>query len=165
MKKKQKRLIWLLLVILLIVIMVTGIIVYKNKDKNKQPEQQQETEQDNLSLIDMNNTENAKVEGGVKENTSEQVLKERKLENLTITDIKLAAQEGVTRFTATVENNTSSDFEGGVAVIKFTNKDGSEYATLEVYVPEIKKGGRNSINAGTTADIANAYDFTIELQK
>ena len=163
-KKSNTKGIILLIAIIIIAIIVVGTIIYQN-NKNTQQEQQQETEQDSLSLIDMNNTENAKIESGVKENTSENISKDRKLENLSITDIKLSAQDGVTSFTATVKNDSNKDFAGGIVKISFTNKDGSNYAELEAYIPEIVAGGTNAINAGTTADIANAYDFTMELEK
>ena len=163
-KKSNSKGIILLIAIIIIAIIVVGTIIYQN-NKNTQQEQQQETEQDSLSLIDMNNTENAKIESGVKENTSENIAKDRKLGNLSITDIKLVAQDGVTAFTATVKNDSTKDFAGGIVKISFTNKDGSNYAELEAYIPEIVAGGTNAINAGTTADIANAYDFTMELEK
>ena len=163
-KKSKSKEIILLIAIIIIAIIVVGTIIYQN-NKNTQQEQQQETEQDSLSLIDMNNTENAKIESGVKENTSENISKDRKLGNLSITDIKLSAQDGVTSFTATVKNDSNKDFAGGIVKISFTNKDGSNYAELEAYIPEIVAGGTNAINAGTTADIANAYDFTMELEK
>lgn len=163
-KKSNSKGIILLIAIIIIAIIVVGTIIYQN-NKNTQQEQQQETEQDSLSLIDMNNTENAKIESGVKENTSENISKDRKLGNLSITDIKLVAQDGVTAFTATVKNDSTKDFAGGIVKISFTNKDGSNYAELEAYIPEIVAGGTNAINAGTTADIANAYDFTMELEK
>ena len=163
-KKSNSKGIILLIAIIIIAIIVVGTIIYQN-NKNTQQEQQQETEQDSLSLIDMNNTENAKIERGVKENTSENISKDRKLGNLSITDIKLSAQDGVTSFTATVKNDSNKDFAGGIVKISFTNKDGSNYAELEAYIPEIVAGGTNAINAGTTADIANAYDFTMELEK
>ena len=163
-KKSNSKGIILLIAIIIIAIIVVGTIIYQN-NKNTQQEQQQETEQDSLSLIDMNNTENAKIENGVKENTSENISKDRKLGNLSITDIKLSAQDGVTSFTATVKNDSNRDFAGGIVKISFTNKDGSNYAELEAYIPEIVAGGTNAINAGTTADIANAYDFTMELEK
>ena len=163
-KKSNSKGIILLIAIIIIAIIVVGTIIYQN-NKNTHQEQQQETEQDSLSLIDMNNTENAKIESGVKENTSENISKDRKLGNLSITDIKLSAQDGVTSFTATVKNDSNKDFAGGIVKISFTNKDGSNYAELEAYIPEIVAGGTNAINAGTTADIANAYDFTMELEK
>ena len=155
-----------ILVILLIIGVVTGVIIYKNNSKvNNNQSGQQENQDETASLIDMNNTENANIERGVKENTSENISKDRKLGNLSITDIKLSAQDGVTSFTATVKNDSNKDFAGGIVKISFTNKDGSNYAELEAYIPEIVAGGTNAINAGTTADIANAYDFTMELEK
>lgn len=161
----KKGIIILIVAIIIIATIVVTTIYQNNKNKNTQQEQQQETEQDNSGLIDMKNTENAKVENGVKENTSENIAKDRKLENLSITNIKLIAQGGVTAFTATVKNDSTKDFAGGIVKITFTDKDGSNYAELEASIPEIVAGGTNAINAGTTADIANAYDFTMELEK
>ena len=109
-KKSNSKGIILLIAIIIIAIIVVGTIIYQN-NKNTQQEQQQETEQDSLSLIDMNNTENAKIESGVKENTSENISKDRKLGNLSITDIKLSAQDGVTSFTATVKNDSNKETE------------------------------------------------------
>ena len=166
MNKKGIITIIAILVILLIIGVVTGVIIYKNNSKvNNNQSGQQENQDETSSLIDMNNTENAKIESGVKENTSENISKDRKLGNLSITYIKLSAQDGVTSFTATVKNDSNKDFAGGIVKISFTNKDGSNYAELEAYIPEIVAGGTNTINAGTTADIANAYDFTMELEK
>ena len=165
-KMNKKGIIIAILVILLVIGVVTGVIIYKNNSKvNNNQSGQQENQDETASLIDMNNTENAKIESGVKENTSENISKDRKLGNLSITDIKLSAQDGVTSFTATVKNDSNTDFAGGIVKISFTNKDGSNYAELEAYIPEIVAGGTNAINAGTTADIANAYDFTMELEK
>mgnify|MGYP006999398322 FL=1 len=166
-KMNKKGIITIIISILVILlIIVTGVIIYKNNSKvNNNQSGQQENQDETASLIDMNNTENAKIESGVKENTSENISKDRKLGNLSITDIKLSAQDGVTSFTATVKNDSNRDFAGGIVKISFTNKDGSNYAELEAYIPEIVAGGTNAINAGTTADIANAYDFTMELEK
>lgn len=161
----KKSIIFLMAIIIIAIIVAETIIYQNNKNKNNQQERQQETEQESLSLIDMKNTENARIENGVKENISENVAKDRKLGNLSITDIKLIAQDGVTAFSATVKNDSAKDFTGAIVKITFTNKDGSNYAELEAAIPEIVAGGTNSINSGTTADIANAYDFTIELEK
>lgn len=161
----KKGIIILIVAIIIIATIVVTTIYQNNKNKNTQQEQQQQTEQNKSGLIDMKNTENAKVENGVKENTSENIAKDRKLENLSITNIKLIAKGGVTAFTATVKNDSTKDFAGGIVKITFTNKDGSNYAELEASIPEIVAGGTNAINAGTTADTANAYDFTMELEK
>ncbi len=162
MKKNKKM--YLIIIIILIIAIIIGIILFKNKPEefNKT---QENIKQSQNGDIDMNNTENAKIEDGIKQNTSENVLKEREIEGIKITDIKLEAQEGLSHFTATVKNDTSKKFDGGVAKITFTNKDGSVYAELEVYIPEIAQGGVNAIDAATTSDIINAYNFSIELEK
>lgn len=171
--KKNKKINFKIIITLLVIIaiIIAGIIIYKNNKKTEQEQgkrqeettQQEQTEQ--IGLIDMNNTENAKIENGVKQNTSANILKDRDLNGIAITEIQLNAQEGISHFTATVKNNASTDFAGGVAKITFTNKDGSVYAEMEVYIPEMKAGATNAIDASTTADIANAYDFSIELEK
>ena len=166
MKNKKVNFKIIAIVIAIFIIIILGVILYKNKTKQEQNENQEETtEQEIIGLIDMNNTENAKIENGIKQNTSENILKDRNLNGIEITEIQLNAQEGISHFTATVKNNTSKDFAGGVAKITFTNKDGNTYAELEVYIPEMKTEATNSIDASTTADIANAYNFSIELEK
>ena len=73
-KKINKKSIILLIVVIVIITTIVVSIIYQNNKNNKQ-EEQQEIEQDSLSLIDMKNTENAKIENGVKENTSEKEIK------------------------------------------------------------------------------------------
>lgn len=162
----------LTIIILLVIIIVVCVIIFKKdniQEKIKEIgkntiEESQEIEQEmpEYSLIDMNNTENAKIEGGTKENTSSKLAEEKKYKGMTIKNIKLVAEGGVTRLTATVENTTKNNYEGGGITIIFTNADGSEYARLEGVLPAIDSGKSNELDAGTTADIANAYDFIIE---
>ena len=173
--KKNKKINFKNIIALLVIIAIitVGIIIYKNSKKEEQGQEQEKIQEETaqqestkqIELIDMNNTENAKIENGIKQNTSKNILKDRDLNGISITEIQLNAQEGLSHFTATVKNNTATDFAGGVAKITFTNKDGSVYAEMEVYIPEIKVGATNAIDASTTADIANAYDFNIELEK
>ena len=174
-KNNQKKAILvnpLTIIILLVIIIVVCVIIFKKdniQEKIKEIgkntiEESQEIEQEmpEYSLIDMNNTENAKIEGGTKENTSSKLAEEKKYKGMTVKNIKLVAEGGVTRLTATVENTTKNNYEGGGITIIFTNADGSEYARLEGVLPAIDSGKSNELDAGTTADIANAYDFIIE---
>lgn len=169
--KKNKRLNWKLIIVLILIIATITTIVIIQNNKNKEDKENNnnntnlENQEYNMGLIDMNNTENARISEGVKENISKNVAKNRTVEGIEITDIKLLAENGISIFTATVTNNTGKDFEETIATIRFTNKDGSEYANLEVIIPKVKNAQTNMINAGTTADITNAYDFTITLQK
>ena len=82
-----------------------------------------------------------------------------------MTDIDLKAQDGISNFTATVINDKDTDFEGGVGTITFVDKDGNRIEELQVNIPKIKAGNKSNINAGTTSDITNVYDFKIDLSQ
>ena len=169
-KKYTNRPLWILLIVAIIAVGVMYWITHKDtKEKvttsSSSTTTQTEEEPKMQSLIDLTKTDNAQIVDGEKENTSAELAKERTFEGMTIKNIKLKSNEGITQFTATVENNSGSDYAGGKLVIVFTNQDGSEYARLNSVLPAIKNGETNSINAGTTADIGNAYNFTIEVAK
>lgn len=160
----------IMIIIIVLMVIILGIIfvsikIKNNKQNNEQNNTQEETDEFNLNLIDMNNTENAEIKDGIKENNSQKLLAEREVQELQITDIRLKAENGISNFTATVKNNSGKDYPGGEIIIKFINKDGSPYAELEAYMPDVKNGGTNTIDASTTADIANAYDYTIEVKQ
>ena len=166
--KNKKILIAIFLIIILIIIITYTLIPKTNKKENtnkvenNQTEQEVEQEMPEYSLIDMNNTENAKINGGSKENTSVKLAEEKTYKGMKVKNIKLIAEGGVTRLTATVENTTTTNYEGGGITIIFIKEDGTEYARLEGVLPAIDSGKTNELDAGTTADIANAYDFRIE---
>ena len=163
------------IVFLIIVLIVIGIFVGKKFISNKGNETQNQTEKDNSSLIsgdeqyagqfDANNMENAKIVEGSKVNTSSNLLKEREVSGLKLTDIDLKAQDGISNFTATVTNDKDTDFEGGVGTITFVDKNGSRIEELQVNIPRIKAGNKSNINTGTTSDITNSYDFKIDLSE
>ena len=114
MSKKEKtnkgipiyRIIILIAVILIIVLI--GYMTNKNKgqegtSKNNQQQTAEQGEQvSEVSLIDMNNTENAKVEEGIKENTSKKLLEEKEYKGLKIKNIELKAEGGISKLTATI---------------------------------------------------------------
>ena len=160
----------LIIIILILIIVLASVIILKKDNKkektnqieNNQTEQEIEQEMPEYSTIDMNNTENAKIYGGTKENTSTKLAENKTYKGMTVKDIKLIAEGGVTRLTATVENTTTTNYEGGGITIIFIKEDGTEYARLEGLLPAIEAGKSNELDAGTTADIANAYDFRIE---
>lgn len=158
---KQKKKLILIIVAILIIAIIAVYFISSNKEENTNILNEENT-QDGIGLIDMNNTQNVNIVNGEKQNNSENLLKDREFDGLLIKEIQLYTQNGMTEFTAKVINDTGKDFSGKIVNLKFTNKDGSDYAQLEVYMPEIKAGGTNFINAATTADIANAYDFSIE---
>lgn len=165
MKKiKEKRVIITILIIIAIAVALSVYFVKQNKKeegKSETPEQGAIEEQEVYNLIDMNNTENVEIVGDTKENNSEKLKQEKTFLGLKVSDIRLVAENGLTNFTAKVENIGDTDFKEKTIVIIFKNQDGTEYARLNGYLPDIKKGESNQIDASTTSDLSNAYDFTI----
>ena len=176
-KVNNKEIIALIMILIAIIL---GVIIYQVKTKEfKKSEpypntteettetQQKTTEEmkDKVPLIDMNNKENVQIKNGEKVNISEEIEKEREISGLKITDIQLRTKSGVSNFTATVENASGEDFAGRVVVLKFKKSDGSSLADVEAWIPAIKAGETNTINASTTIDVVNASDVEIELTK
>ena len=173
-KKRTNRPLILLIIVAIIAVGVTyWLKVIKDNNDAKQnnnnsgtsttqEEQAEVPEQEEGVLIDMNNTTNAKVENGEKVNTSSELYTEKTFQGMAIKDINLKTENYISTFTATVENNSGADYAGGKITIVFTNQDGSEYYKLNTILPQIKNGETNEISAQTTADIINAYNFSIE---
>ena len=154
----------IILIAVIIIIVLVGYMINKNKGQEETSKNNQQTTEQvsEVSLIDMNNTENAKVEEGIKENTSKKLLEEKEYKGLKIKNIELKAEGGISKLTATIENKSGEDYSGEKVNIVFENKDGTEYARLEAVLPAVDNQKTNEIDAGTTADIANAYNFKIE---
>ena len=121
LKKMKKNILIILLVIIVLIIGIIFINKKRNIKENEQTITQEETNEFNVNLIDMNNTENAEIKDGIKENNSQKLLAEREVQGLQITDIRLKAENGISNFTATVKNNTGKDYPGGEIIIKFIN--------------------------------------------
>ena len=169
-KNTSKMPIIIISIALIITIIIGKIFLVKKNDKKDVENVTNASEgttnpEDSISLIDMNNTANAEVVDGAKQNTSSALKENKQYKGMDVKDIKLNTEGGLTNFTATIENNSGSDFAGGAVVLIFTNQDGSEYARLEGIIPEVSNGGSTVLDTGTTSDIANAYDFTIESAK
>lgn len=153
----------IILIILIITILVFAIIFNKKINNTEKQAEILKSNNMNIGLIDMNNFENVKINGNKKENISKEILKSREIEEgITLTSIRLYAEDGVSNFLANVTNEKKIDFESKVVMIKFSDYSGNVYAEMQVSIPPIKKGGQASINAKTTKDIVNAYDFKIE---
>ncbi len=172
-KQKNKKYTNKPLIVLIIVAIAAVVFMYWiiNRGKDTKPQTtgettaqaEQEEEPQVQSLINFNNTENAKISDGEKENISEEMTKEKTYQGLTIKDIKLKTENGrVSQLTANVENTSASDFAGGKIVIVYTKQDGSELERINGVLPPIARGESNTLSAGTTEDVVNAYSFRIE---
>lgn len=175
---KKNRVFLVIIVIAIVVAVVIGVVVFRGKGENQDVNQnnqqgsneQNATQKDNVNehldgQIDYTKNENVQIKDNVKENNSNALLKEKEFAGMKVKNIKLTASNGITKFLATVENTSNADFKNQKIVIVFKNKDGSEFARLNAYVGDIKVGATSEIDASTTSDLSNAYDFVIEKGK
>ena len=168
-KKKKKYKYSIFLKLILAILIISFIIIYfldrqsikQNESIVKEETKEVVDEETNMYAIDFKKTENVKIDNHEKINTSEKLKEEKDFQGLTIKDIELKTDSGITKFTANIQNNTENDFSEKTAIIVFTNQDGTEYARLTCEIPSVNKGQTNLIDVKTTADIANAYDFKI----
>ena len=170
MKSKKKAIIIISIVAILIIIAIIGIYVFeKNKDKgnlsgeNTDVALNEQKGTETLKPVDMNNLENAKIEDKEKVNTSEEIMKEREVGNLKLTNIVLKTDDNTSLFTADVENTSEEDYAGGELRLRFQDNSGNNFAILEASVPPIKSKEKSQIAVKTTADIVYAKDFSVEV--
>lgn len=166
--KKRKIIIGITsIVVILLFVCIFWIINNQSKNNLKEQENniQEEQPQQEYNLMDMENQNNVKIENNVKENTSQELLKERTVLGMRLFNIKLIGEGSLTTFTADVENISENDFVGRTITIVFENEDGSENAKLEAVLPDIPKGQSSKIDASITTDITNSYNIRIETEK
>ena len=164
--KKKTIIIFAVIFLLIITIGIFfGIINYKKditENKENSITNTNSGEEEGISLIDYENTNNIHIVDGAKKNNSKALLKNKEFKELDVKDIQLEAKDGVTNFLATIENNTDRDFESCIIKLVFINEDGTEYARLEGAIPDIKRGSKTLLDVSTTSDLSNAFDFKIE---
>ena len=164
-KKNLKIILISIATIVLLVIIGISIYFFLKNDKNVDEldnNQEENNQEKSTSLIDYENMNNVELIDGEKKNNSKALLEEKNFKRLKVKDIKLEEVKGTTNFSAKVENNTDEDFKSCIVVLIFINEDGTEYARLEGSIPDIPKGKSTILDASTTSDLTNAFDFRIE---
>ena len=127
----------------------------------------QETGKQNVVV--QNEVEENKVEekyvqelpDGSKLNTSSTLNKDKKLGNLTITNIQFRETEGITKLLADVENKTDTKTEKKRVKIKVLDEKGNKLTEIRGIIAPIEAKGKTQLNMGVTTDVSNAYDFEI----
>lgn len=174
MKKRDRMVVIVIAVTIIVAIIVCVMFAFNGKESNDNTDNSnnnantttqggnnQQLENKIDGQIDYSKNENVKINNNVKENNSQALLKEKTFEGMKVKDTKLTASDGTTKFLTKVENTSSSDFVAQKVVIVFKNKDGSEFERLDTYLGDIKVGASAEIDATTTSDLSNAYDFEI----
>ena len=116
----------------------------------------------NVGEIDINNLENAKIENGLKINTSKKIKEEKEFNGIVFSNVELKSEKGESVFTALITNNTSKKYENLFLKANFVDKKGNKLNEIIICVPDFNPNDSKSVTSTLTDDIINAYNYTIE---
>lgn len=166
MKKKEKMVILVLLIITIALIAV-GVVTRNNKNTqtaNNNPNKSNSSQNAGGEIQNLDEENVVTLDDGTRLNTSKELKKEKTIDGMKITEIQLTEKANMTVLLANL-TNTSNETKGGyVADITLLDKEGNELTTLHPYIDELAAGESTQLNASTSLDFANAYNFRIEKQ-
>lgn len=160
MKENQEKGITAIALVVIALIAIMLIIIMVNTLRKKEPEnvgpvqgEEQGIEQEEYVQI---------LQDGSKLNKSEELLKEKKLDELEISNIQLKETGGITTLLADVKNNTNHEIQERDVTIEVLDKQGNVITRLNGVIDTVGAGEKVQLNMSVTGDVANAYDFRIK---
>ncbi len=143
-KNKNKNLLIIISIIVIIVVVLTVAILFMTKSKEDKTKEK-------YAIT---------YEDGVKINTSEELAKDKQLDNYTITNIKLSHRNNTSTLLADVINNGSQTEEQDVK-IEMLDEGGNVIMVLKGILKPLSQGETTQLNVNVSTDIAGAYNFRI----
>ena len=156
--KKQYKLKLIIAGIIIIICIVLVLIVKFNKKKDELNDNSKENNE-GISLYDTSISEYVKeTEDGIKLNTSALINSDKMIDNLTITNIQLTYNSGITSLTANVTNN--SNVETPITTITAILKDEKEQEICKVkgVIRALKIGETGRLNISMSGNFITAYN-------
>lgn len=143
-------------IIIIIGIVIIGLsiiigIVYKINQKNKEPRK----ENKEIPPITI-------MEDGTKVNTKEKLNEAKSINGLLVSNIQLTEKDGVTTLLANVTNKGEKKTEFKRLKIVFLDENGNDISSATAFLSPLEVGETTQLNASTTSNYINAYDFKIE---
>ena len=157
--KKQHNLKFIISGIIIIICIVLVLIVKINQKKDELNDNSKENDE-GISLYDTSISEYVKeTEDGIKINTSALINSDKMLDNLTITNIQLIYNSGITSLTADVTNN--SNVETPITTITAILKDEKEQEICNVkgVIRALKIGETGRLNISMSGNFITAYNI------
>ena len=157
MKENKKLGIIIIAIVVIIIIAITAFAIIWKKDDSK------EITENNAGQAEIQKGEFYKQnEDGSKENTSPKVAEKKDYDGLEIVNTKIVERNNVSKMTADVKNNSETTLGGHQINILLLDKSGNTIGTIPGYIDKVKPGETVQINASTSDDFANVYDYKIE---
>ena len=152
-KGRNKRLLIAGIIILIIIVIV--LVVYLQKNKNLENEGNGEnTNSTTESYVE-------EIEDGIKINKSTKLNEAKEVDGLTIANIQLTTEGGMTTLLADVTNNSGVATQVKPVEITLVKEDGTEIAKVTGVINALDVGETAQLNISTTSDYVDAYDFIV----
>ena len=162
MSSNEKRWVVLLIAVVLIaVILIVALVNANGRDNVAENPNNGETSQN----VQDEEQYTAELSDGTKINTSEDFNQTKTYGDLEITNIQFTNKDGMTVLLADITNKGTSTHEEEIVTIKILGENGEVLDELHPVLGKAEPGETIELNAGTSADVANAKDFTIEASK
>lgn len=149
--KKAKSVV---IAIIIVIIIIIGVKIFYKKDSHDdvlEPEVNQE-------FVEV-------LENGTKLNISDKLKETRKIGDYEISNIQLTEINGETQLLADVKNIGSTISEIKTIDIILYDKQGNELSTFKGLIGGTAPGETEQLNSSVTDNLANAYDFRININK
>ena len=99
-------------------------------------------------------------------NTNDEVIKDQNIDGIEVTNTSLVYENGLSYFSATVTNNTGSDYELNEYKINVKDSEGNIIVIIPGNVGStIKNGESKNINSVVTEDLSKAAYIEYEIVK
>lgn len=157
--KKQHKLKFIIPGIIIIICIVLVLTVKINKKKDKLNDNSKE-DNEGISLYDTSISEYVKeTEDGIKLNTSALINSDKMLDNLTITNIQLIYNSGITSLTANVTNNSNVETPITTITAKLKDKKEKEICKVKGVIRALKIGETGRLNISMSGNFITAYNI------
>lgn len=101
----------------------------------------------------------------IKVNQNENIIKEQVVSNLTLTDVSLYYEKGLSTFNAKIKNDTENDIAISDFNIVFKNENGTIIIKLkENDINIIEANSSKNISIVSDIDLSNAYSVEYEIK-
>ena len=158
----KKKLLPIIVVSIFIISVIVGVIYFITNNDKKEGEKTNQEDQANVSNEEVE--EFVKVlDDGKKVNTSSKLNETKYVDGYEIGNIELSTVDGQTTLYADVKNNTGKDADVKAIEITLYDENGGVIVTMGGVITDAKNGETVKLEASTTLDFANAYDFKVEI--
>ena len=155
-QRNSKKLVGIIATIVIIIIIISVIFICIKNNEEKNTKNTTEQNITNESYVE-------EIESGVKLNKSTKLNEAKEVEGLTIANIQLTLDSGITTLLADVTNSSGSKTNAKTVQITLLDYEGNELTTVPGIIKELEVGETTQLNISLTSDYVNAYDFRVKV--